>query len=80
MKKSRSTGKELKDATELVTFSHIDDWSRPVFETKSGIPVVSVDGELYSINDPDGWAEPCSPLGYETPPLPDHINLKAVCV
>lgn len=62
----------LKDATELVTFVGHDDWSRALFETKSGILVVDVDGELHSICDPEGWAEPWYPLGYATPEIPHY--------
>lgn len=78
-KTSKATGNPLNDASDLVEFAFIDDWLRPVFKTKKNeILVVSVDGELYS-RTPD-WGEPCSPLGYATPSLPDNINPKAVIV
>ena len=64
----------LKDATELVTFIGLDDWCRSLFKTKSGIRVVDVDGELHSISDPDGWAEPWYPLGYKTPPEEEYAD------
>lgn len=56
-----------KDATDLVTFVGYDDWDRALFETKGGITVVDVDGELCSINYYEDWAEPNYPLGYSTP-------------
>ena len=59
----------MKDASDLVTFVGYDDWNRKLFKTKSGILVVDVDDELYSICDPEGWAEPWYPLGYATPEM-----------
>lgn len=73
-------GEPLKDATGLVTFHGVDDWDRALFKTRSGIIVVSVDGELYSRNVHECWAEPCTPLGYATPELPDDVNKDAILI
>ena len=58
-------------ANRVLTFIGYDDWDRSVFEIElsSGlrIALVDVDGILHTINDPYGWAEPCTPTGIITP-------------
>ena len=50
-----------------VTFIGYDDWKRKLFKTEDGTILVDVDGVLHTINDPDGWAEPCCPTEIKTP-------------
>jgi hypothetical protein len=42
-----------------------DDWSRKIFKTNTGVTLVDVEGELYTITE--DWGEPCHPTGIETP-------------
>ena len=42
-----------------------DGWSRKMFKTNTGVILVDVDGELYTITE--DWGEPCYPTGIKTP-------------
>lgn len=42
-----------------------DAFSRKQFKTNTGVTLVDVDGELYTVTE--SWGEPCSPTGIETP-------------
>lgn len=68
--------KNLKDSTGRVKFIGHDDWGRPLYKgVKSGVIVVEVNGELYSRNEYESWAEPCFPLGY-APPKSENQNIE----
>jgi len=55
-----------------------DDWSRKLFKTNTGVTLVDVDGELYTIaryaEFGEGWGEPDHPTGIETPSTEPHYD------
>ena len=48
-----------------LTFVGVDDWSRKLYKTETGLILVDVDGVLHTMT-PD-WGEPCDPTNLRTP-------------